>query len=164
MTNNPFMPNSAGTTPTAPAPAAMPGAAPAPTQSAPTGTMNFQIDLTNVSDTIPEGVYLATCTDVDQQVSKGGNPMLVWTFTIANGPHQGKEFKNFTALTPAAMWKVAETVEALGIGQVGGVVSFARSDVIGKTCGLKIEDDDYNGRKQSRISNVLPAAEATNAN
>lgn len=151
MSNNPFMPNT-----TAP----MPGATAAPAaQNAQTTPLNFEVDLTDVSGTIPEGAYAATCTDIDQQVSKGGNPMFVWTFQIAAGPHKGKEFKSFTALTPAAMWKVAETVEALGVGQVGGVVKFTRSDVIGKACGIVIEDDDYNGRKQSRIASVIPYSE-----
>lgn len=152
MSNNPFMPGNSVAAPAA-------GASPAPTQSAPTAALNFEVDLTDVSGTIPEGVYLAKCTDITQEVSKGGNPMFVWTFQISSGPYDGKEFKNFTALTPAAMWKVAETVEALGVGQVGGVVKFARSDVIGKACGVVIEDDEYNGRKQSRIANVVPASE-----
>ena len=61
--------------------------------------------------------------------------------------------------TPAAMWKVAETVIALGIGQTGTTVKFKRTDVIGKECGALIEQTEYNGNTRSQISRVMTLAE-----
>ena len=99
------------------------------------------------------------CANVEQSVSKGGNPMFVWDFEVVGGDHDGRILKVFTAITPAAMWKVAETVVALGIGQTGSVVKFKRSDVIGKECGAVVEDTEYNGNKRSQISRVIPLSE-----
>lgn len=146
--NNPFMNN---TTPTAPA-----TAAPMPGNAAPANE-DFSVDLTDVQDNfkVPDGLYKMRCQDVEQSVSKGGNPMFVWTFVVIEGEYTGREFKVFTAITPAAMWKVAETVMALGVGQVGQVVKFKRTDVVGKECGALIEETEYNGQVRSQISRVM---------
>jgi len=151
-TNNPFIPGtptSAGSTP-------MPGA---PINGG--AADNFEVDLTDVQDgfNIPDGNYLVQCTEVEQSVSKGGNPMFVWTFQVAEGPHKGFESKVFTAITPAAMWKVAETVQALGVGQTGSVVKFKRTDVVGKQCGALIEKTEYNGQERSQITKVISLQE-----
>lgn len=135
-----------------------------PMPGGPTGNMNdsFEVDLSDVQDSsysIPDGTYYAKCVNVQQEVSKSGNPMFVWDFEITQGQYMGRTFKSWTAITPAAMWKVAETVQALGIGQTGSVVKFKRTDVIGKPCGLVIEEDEYNGKKSSKITKVIPVGE-----
>lgn len=159
-TNNPFIPN--GTVTHAP----MPGApAPMPGQSTARANDAFEVDLTNIegqSYAIPDGTYKAKCIDVTQDVSKSGNPMFVWQFELVEGQYAGRQFKSWTAITPAAMWKVAETVIALGVGQNGQVVKFKRGDVIGKLCGLVMEQDEYNGKPTSRISRVISLQEMSN--
>jgi len=145
--NNPFIPDEAEK-PMVP----MPGQASAPSNE------SFEIDLTDTADSqycIPDGNYKAKCIDVQQNVSKSGNPMFVWEFELVEGKYKGRTFKSWTAITPAAMWKIAETVVALGVGQSGQVVKFNRSDVIGKLCGLIIEEDEYNGKKSSKIRSVI---------
>lgn len=160
MSNNPFIPNN-----DAPSPAPMPTAgAPMPGQSS-AGNDSFEVDLSQVEDqsyAIPDGSYKAKCIDVQQDVSKSGNPMFIWQFELVDGKYAGRTFKSWTAITPAAMWKVAETVIALGVGQQGQVVKFKRGDVIGKLCGLVLEEDEYNGKATSRISKVISLAELTN--
>lgn len=149
---NPFIPG---------APAPMPGA-PAPSPSGSQANDEFAVDLTNVESQglIPDGTYRVKCVNVEQSVSKGGNPMFVWDFSITSDPkYADRTLKVFTAITPAAMWKVAETVEALGVGQTGGVVKFKRSDVVGKECGALIEETEYNGNKRSQISRVMSLSE-----
>lgn len=150
QTNNPFMPGAMNT------PTPMPGA--------PAGGSladNFEVDLTDVQDNfkIPDGNYKVKCINIEQSVSKGGNPMFVWTFEISEGEHVGFQSKVFTAITPAAMWKVAETVQALGVGQTGSVVKFKRTDVINKECGALIEATEYNGNTRSQISRVMSLKE-----
>lgn len=149
--NNPFITGTAASAP-------VPGPGGAAAQASPD---EFAVDLTEVesSGLMPEGTYRVRCANVEQSVSKGGNPMFVWDFEVVGGDHAGRILKVFTAITPAAMWKVAETVVALGIGQTGSVVKFKRSDVIGKECGAVVEDTEYNGNKRSQISRVIPLAE-----
>ena len=153
--NNPFIPNNGATAPAPSAGTPMPGS--------PSGGYNdsFEIDLTDVQDNfiIPDGNYKAKCIDVEQSVSKSGNPMFVWTFEICEGEHKGFQSKVFAAITPAAMWKVAETVQALGVGQSGSVVRFKRTDVINKECGIFVEQTEYNGQNRSQISKVMSLKE-----
>lgn len=157
MSNNPFIPGGNA----APAPMPMPGASQA------TNNDNFEVDLTGVEAgggfVVPDGVYKVRCMNVEQSVSKGGNPMFVWDFEISEGPKAGFKSKVFTAITPAAMWKVAETVIALGVGQQGSVVKFKRSDVLGKECGALFETSEYNGQNRSQISRVMTLAEMAEA-
>ena len=89
--------------------------------------------------------------------------MFAWTFEVSAGPHAGFQSKVFTALTPAAMWKVAETVEALGVGQTGQIVKFKRTDVLNKECGATFETDDYNGQTRSQISRMMSLKEMAEA-
>lgn len=137
------------------------GSAPMPSQSTAPSNEAFEVDL---SYAIPDGTYKAKCIEVSQDVSKSGNPMFVWEFEITEGQYAGRTFKSWTAITPAAMWKVAETVIALGIGQQGQVVKFKRQDVLNKECGLVMEQDEYNGKPTSRISRVISLAELAQAN
>lgn len=160
-TNNPFMPTPGASS--APIPA--PTASPIPGAPASTAPDSFEVDLTDVQDNfkVPDGLYKVRCQDVEQSVSKSGNPMFVWTFTVIEGGYVGREFKVFTAITPAAMWKVAETVIALGVGQQGQLVKFKRSDVVGKDCGALIEETEYNGQARSQISRVMSLKELAEA-
>ena len=172
--NNPFMPTPGATAP-APTSTPMPG-----NTHAPNGADSFEVDLTEVQNvvdvtfgdykkkiengfTIPDGNYRLKCIDIEQQVSKGGNPMFVWTLEVSAGQHTGFQGKVFTAITPAAMWKVAETVKAFGVGQEGQMVKFKRSDVVGKECGGYIEKTEYNGQERSQIQRVFTMQELAEA-
>lgn len=157
--NNPFMNNN----PMNPAPSPV-AAPPMPGQSVNNMNMGFEVDLTNVQDSsfaIPDGTYKAKCIDITQDVSKSGNPMFIWEFEIVEGDYKGRTFKSWTAVTPAAMWKIAETVQALGVGQTGQVVKFKKGDVINKLCGIVMEQDEYNGKPTSRITRVISLEEMT---
>lgn len=156
--NNPFMPAPRGGNPMA--------GAPAPASAPNMGADSFEVDLTDVQEnsyTIPDGLYKVKCMDIEQSVSKGGNPMFVWDFVVCEGQYEGFGLKVFTAVTPAAMWKVAETVQALGVGQTGQVVKFKRSDVIGKICGALVEASEYNGNTRSSITKVMTLKEMEEA-
>ena len=156
--NNPFMPGASTNNITPATSTPMPGGAPNTPDS-------FEVDLSDVQSgfTIPDGNYKVKCIDIEQSVSKGGNPMFVWTFEVSEGNHIGFQSKVFTAITPAAMWKVAETVQALGIGQTGQTVKFKRTDVINKECGAFIETTEYNGQNRSQISRVMTLQELAEA-
>lgn len=160
MSNNPFMPTP-GVGTGAPAYNPTSTTAPMPGGQVPAGADSFEVDLSNVQNNfvIPDGSYRVKCLEVEQTVSKGGNPMFVWTFEVSAGEHAGFQSKVFTAITPAAMWKVAETVQAMGVGQTGQVVKFKRSDVAGKECGAVIEKTEYNGQERSQISRVISLQE-----
>ena len=101
--------------------------------------------------------YIGKCISVTKSVSKSGNDMLVWGFVVTKGPHSGRDFTLYTALTPAAMWKVAETMLAFGVeGEEGDKMRIRAKDLIGVSVRMRIVDDEYNGRPTSKIDGVLP--------
>lgn len=118
--------------------------------------MMFEIDLTDEtgSTTIPEGEYIGRLVNLEKTTSKAGNPMWVWDFAIVEGEYAGMEFRLFTAITPAALWKVVETLEALGVGGYGQIIKFAPEDVLNTMVTMHIYDDDYNGQLRSQLGSI----------
>ncbi len=134
---------------------------PMPPSSGKISSDMFEVDLTNVQSNfiIPDDDYLVQLVDVEQGVSKADNPQFIWTFVIVDGDYAGMEMKVFTAITPAAMWKVAETVEALGIGSSGQAVRFSRKEVINRQCIATVEKQTYNDVERSQISKLRKIGE-----
>jgi len=123
----------------------------------------FEVDLSEQTDgmILPEGEYLGKVIDIEKTTSKAGNPMWVWTFTIVDGKYSGMEFKLFTALTPAALWKLSETLMALGIGGPGEKVKFEPKEVLNTLAILHLVEDEYNGKKRNSLDKISePAAGA----
>ncbi len=122
-------------------------------------TFDFDIpeDIEERGGRIPAGQYPGKCVGVRKDVSSSGNNMWVWDVVITKGKHAGRDFIIYTALTDASLWKVQETLMAFGIDAAPGVSgSFSKKDVIGVLVTLVIEDDTYQGRKQSKCNALLP--------
>lgn len=118
---------------------------------------DFSIDLPEDKGfRIKAGKYPGKLISLDKGTSKAGNPMWIFTFVILAGEAAGKEFRVYAALTAAAMWKLRETLEGLGLGKGGAVSSFKKKDAVGKLVKLTIEDTEYNGKPNSQISLVEP--------
>lgn len=107
---------------------------------------------------VGEGTYRAKVVEVVKGESKAGNPMWTWTLTVVGGgdkQYHGKELRTWTALTPAAMWKLREVLVALGLAKEGEKgVRFKGSDAIGKECQITVEDGEYGGRKTSNVAKL----------
>ena len=130
-------------------------------QSPPTETEDdFSVEMPDASSgvKIPDGPYEGRVINFEKSKSKtSGNPMWVVDYVITSGPHSGTEFRSFLALTPAAAWKVAETLRALGFKQkVGEKVVFTKADVMGRRVLLNIELDTYEGKERSIVKTVEP--------
>lgn len=130
----------------------------------PGGDDDFLIDLSGVdADStqgyIPEGQHPFYVQAITKETSKAGNPMLVWTLTVLDGPQAGTSKKVYTAITPNAMWKVYEMASAVGFpipenGQFSlGALKAHAQDVI-VTGDVIVED--YNGRPSSSVKAVYP--------
>lgn len=120
---------------------------------------HFEVDLPEDDGSgfmVPEGDYIGCLVDLEKGFSQAGNPMWTWTFKLVQGEQEGREFKLFTALTPAAMWKVREVIEALGLGTAGKTSKWKKSDAIGRMCTLTMVDDEYQGVKRSSINKTTP--------
>jgi hypothetical protein len=118
----------------------------------------IEADLSGVEGdfVFPDGDYPFRCIDVAVDYSKAsGNKMYVWSFQ-GGSQLRGLTFKVFTALTPAAMWKLSEVIEAMGLGKKGEKVRFKKKDAIGKMVIGKLEKSEWEGQKRSSIAKVKP--------
>lgn len=114
---------------------------------------------------IPVGKYPGKLLSVTKDVSKkrddgsGGNPMLVWVFTIVDGPYVGMDFTMWTALTPNSLWKLSDTLKAIGVAYTPGEkFAISNGELKGTLVLLDIIDDKMmNGRKVSKLSQILPS-------
>lgn len=117
----------------------------------------WNIDLSQVESSfaLPDDEYLAKCVGLEKQVSKAGNDMYVFTFTIMEGEYQGRDFKLFCALTPQALFKLMEVAEAMQFDDIGASTQFSPDRVINKAVTLVMAQDEYNGKVNSKINQVL---------
>lgn len=107
----------------------------------------------------PEGEYVGKCVDVTKGMSKAGNPMWIWDFTIVEGSYAGEDFRLHTAITPAALWKLTETLAAMGlVDEAGKPIKFSKGDVINTLVTMEIVPDEYNGRKKASLNKISPYA------
>lgn len=114
----------------------------------------------------PEGICLVQLMNVTAERSKSsGNRMWVWEFAIrkyldpadVGEDFNGEIVKVFTALSKSAMWKLEETLKALGvpIGE-GGAVKFSKEQVLGVVCKAAIKHSVYNDKPQVNIQALGP--------
>lgn len=109
----------------------------------------------------PEGICLVQLLNVESAISRNsGNRMWVWDFAIRSylepkevgDDFNGELVKVYTALSKQAMWKLDETLRALGVPIAeGGAVKFKKEDVLGVVCKAAIKHSEYNGKPQVNI-------------
>lgn len=115
------------------------------------------------STTLKSGTYPARLTKLSKEKSKSGNPMWVWEFLPLVENYQGFPLRVFTALTPSAQWKVAETISAFGVEVKGNKIAFDKNDVIGRVVEIEVVEQEYNGKPSLNINRVLVASKAVKA-
>jgi len=115
----------------------------------------FEIDVEQqeAEGRVPEGTYTGKCIGIEKKNSKAGNPMWVWHFVIIEGMYAGKDYKLFTAITPAAIWKLNETLEAFGFGKQ---VKFRKSDIMNTMVEMVIIHGEFQGSIRDSLDRVLP--------
>lgn len=160
------------------APFAIPGGIPMPdaNQLNPFGapaaelTDDFVIDLSDVQsggrDFIGNGDHTMYCTAVKTGKSQAGNDKLIFEFTVIAGDYTGKKANLDCAITPNAMWKIDQTLVALGVTRRDAEPT-ARKPTIGeiKTKAHHVivigtfVPDTYNGQPTSKFNTVRPPDE-----
>jgi hypothetical protein len=136
-----------------------------PRASAPTGLPAagndevFEDDFSNVELTggmVPAGVYLCRVSGFQTSTSNAGNPQYEWELTVIHGPYTGQTMKFWTSRLPQARWKVAESLEAIGIAAQGTIARFRLSDVVGRPCLAEVKEETYQGVTRPKVQRLLP--------
>lgn len=118
---------------------------------------NLNIDFSSIPsrDPLPEGVYDVTISKVEQVVSKtSGNPMLKVEFDVQDPDYTGSKLWSNYVLTEAAMWKVKELFDSLGL-DTSSLVDIDTDELIGLSCKAKVAQREYEGNIQNEIKKTM---------
>lgn len=130
-------------------------------------SLDIPVDAGKPAWFIEAGEYIARLVDLERGTSRNSNPQIIWTYAIVKASPEnqamlGKEIKDFTTLTAAAMWRVTQTLDALGVPYVPGQpLQLSRAALISTQVGLVIEEGEWGGRPQSRIARVFAIEDST---
>jgi len=121
------------------------------------------IDLTNVKDggnfnkkRMPEGDYPARITKVEDAKSSGDEGFM-WLFTIA--VDKGGTYPYYCKLQENQLWKVRNLCIAAGMNVPKKKLKLDPEKLVGKRIAVTLEDDEYEGKKQSVVQATFPLSE-----
>lgn len=121
------------------------------------------IDLTNVKDggnfnkrRMPAGDYPARITKVEDSKSSADDKFQ-WLFTIA--VDNGGTYPYYCKLQENQLWKVRNLCIAAGLNVPKKKIKLDPEKLIGKRIAVTLEDDEYEGKKQSVVNATFPLSE-----
>ena len=128
--------------------------------------MKLTVDFSDVQSkaVIPADNYPGVIADVLLKEKPGAeHPYISWDVAIAEGEYEGRHPTPLTtSFNPAALWKMMETFQNLGLDakeidlefddETGQLTS---PEVIGLPCVIEVFNEPYNKRMTSKISSIL---------
>lgn len=125
-----------------------------------------QLDFTNVKDgggqfsktNMPAGDYLAKVTKVEEVKAKADGGKM-WLFTIQLKSRPSATYPYYCKLVENQLWKIRNLFVAAGINVPKKKIKVDPSKVIGKEIAVSLEDDEYEGKVNSVVNSVFPAAD-----
>ncbi len=116
-----------------------------------------KVDFTGVEagGRVPEGDYIVKVKEVTVEESQSGNPYLKWVLEVADGRHSGKKLYHNTSLQPQALFNLRATLEALGMEVPQRALNLDLDTLIGLSCAVSVETENYQGRDRARVVEVF---------
>ena len=103
-----------------------------------------------------EGRHLVKLTAIEETESQAGNDMLNATFKVVKGQSTGATLYDNFVLTEKALWKLQSFLVAIGMKADGKIV-LDLDKLIGKTCLVDVEHEEYDGKTRARIQDFISA-------
>lgn len=127
------------------------------------GSASVNVDLSGVETsrkTIPEGTYTLVVDSATQKSSQGGNPMIAFEFSVAEGKYQGSKLYENCSLQPQALFKLKSVLIALGLEIPNKAFDLDLKDLIGLTCEAEVGHEVYEGKKKARILEYIDPSDS----
>lgn len=122
------------------------------------------MDFTNVKESgnfrprhKPEGDYIATVVDVEDATSNSGNEQ--WVFAVKLSGDERSLYPVYCGQDDKQAWKIRKMFVGAGVPVPKKRVMVDPNKLVGKTLGVTLEDDEYEGRMRSKIVDFLLADE-----
>lgn len=107
-------------------------------------------------DPIPEGQYLCCVADIEEQVTKRGDPMWKLQLVITAGPHARRRIFDRVVFSEAARDRLALFCGAFGI-EPSGAVDFQPDHFLGKACFVTVQPREYtDANGETRTTSEVP--------
>ena len=127
-----------------------------------------EVDFTGVESggtLVPEGNYTCKVIEVTYETGENsGQPYLKWKHQVATGPAKGGTLYDNTSLQPQALWKLKGLLECMGIAVPAGKMKLMLPQYVGKTVGVEVMHEEYQGKTKARIASYLPPGGGSGAN
>lgn len=112
---------------------------------------------------VPMGDYLAKITAVkDAPTKESQEPQWLYSIELVD-KYTDRKFPYYCKLQANQLWKLRNLFLAAGITIPKKKVKLDPKRVVGKLIGITLEDDEYDGKMQSNISQTFPASELDDA-
>lgn len=117
-----------------------------------------KIDFSNVEQfsKASEGRHRVKIKEINEQVSQGGDDMLVFVFEVIKGDDKGALIYENCTLVDKALWKLQQILQAVGI-KCDGKVALDLDKLIGKICEVDVFHETYEGRTRAKIGEFYKA-------
>jgi len=104
----------------------------------------------------PDGIYVATISSAEKEVSQAGNDMIVvrWKTNIGS-----TVFDRFV-LVPQSLWVLRTALNCMGFDTPDDEFTFELEDLIGGECGIEITNEEYEEKDQPRVTGYLTSEAA----
>jgi Protein of unknown function (DUF669) len=110
---------------------------------------------------LPEGDYTAKVKEAKLgKSSEKETPGILMTWIIT-GPkkYKGKTIRDSLWLSDKALWRVRQTLEALGVPVPSKKVKVDPRKMVGKEAAITLEDEEYEGKVRSRVTDCFLLSE-----
>ena len=105
---------------------------------------------------MPEGVYKATITAVQETSAQDGTPMLVYSIKPSNKTYCDRNFPYYCKLQQNQLWKLRDLLISAGQQVPKRSVQVDPGSVVGKSIAISVADDKYREEIRSTVTSVFP--------
>lgn len=113
------------------------------------------------SDRVPEGDYVLKLVKIEKRKAKETDNTVLWAFfKIAQGPKKGKKIVERFTLTPKALFRLRNWLEAMGLEVPEKKTAIKYGKYVGEEVGATIVDgEEYKNRIPSEVGEFIPVDE-----
>lgn len=135
--------------------------------------INFA-DVEGSFEALPEGAYPVVIEKVERRESKSSeHDYLNWELTVTDGEHKERKLWMITSLSPRALWKLKDVLDALGYDTEGELdFEFDEGQVVEQSQGplllspqlagepaiAVVKNELYNEKERNRVEELVAAA------
>lgn len=105
----------------------------------------------------PDGLYVAEVTSAEKEVSSSGNDMI----TVKWKTSLGTTLYDHFVLLPQSLFVLRTALECMGLETPDGEFEFDPDDLVGNTCGLEVQNEEYEEKDRPKVVGYLPPESVT---